>query len=48
MERLIMFYEEKLEKWGVFIISAPLAVMTVIEVLNAVGRKFRTPYLCVI
>jgi TRAP-type C4-dicarboxylate transport system permease small subunit len=46
MEKMIMRYEEKLEKWGIFIISAPLAVMTVIEVLNAVGRKLFMPFPC--
>ena len=46
MEKLIMLYEAKLEKWGVFLISAPLAVMTVIEVLNAVGRKLSMPFPC--
>jgi TRAP-type C4-dicarboxylate transport system permease small subunit len=46
MEKIIMFYEEKLEKVGVFLISAPLAVMTVIEVLNAVGRKLFMPFPC--
>jgi TRAP-type C4-dicarboxylate transport system permease small subunit len=46
MERLIMLYEAKLERWGVYLISAPLAVMTVIEVLNAVGRKISMPFPC--
>ena len=46
MEKLIMRYEATLEKWGVFLISAPLAVMTVIEVLNAVGRKLSMPFPC--
>ena len=46
MEKLIMHYEATLEKWGVFLISVPLAVMTVIEVLNAVGRKLSMPFPC--
>ena len=46
MEKMIMLYEGKLEKWGIFLISAPLAVMTVIEVLNAVGRKLFMPFPC--
>jgi TRAP-type C4-dicarboxylate transport system permease small subunit len=46
MEKLIIRYEATLEKWGVFLISAPLAVMTVIEVLNAVGRKLSMPFPC--
>jgi len=28
MEKMIMFYEEKLEKWGIYLISAPLILMT--------------------
>jgi TRAP-type C4-dicarboxylate transport system permease small subunit len=46
MEKMIMFYEGQLEKWGIFLISAPLAAMTVIEVLNAVGRKLFMPFPC--
>ena len=46
MENLIMRYEARLEKWGVYLISAPLAVMTIIEVLNAVGRKLSMPFPC--
>ncbi len=46
MEKLIMQYEAKLEKWGVYLISAPLALMTIIEVLNAVGRKLSMPFPC--
>ena len=46
MERIILYYEGKLEKWGIFLISAPLAFMTVIEVLNAFGRKMFMPFPC--
>jgi TRAP-type C4-dicarboxylate transport system permease small subunit len=46
MEKMIMLYEARLEKWGVYLISAPLAVMTIIEVLNAVGRKLSMPFPC--
>jgi TRAP-type C4-dicarboxylate transport system permease small subunit len=46
MEKIILFYEEKLEKWGIFLISAPLILMTIIEVLNVLGRKFFMPFPC--
>lgn len=46
MEKLIMAYEEKFTKWGIFVISAPLIIMTIIEVLNAVGRKLFMPFPC--
>ncbi|MHB8772689.1 MAG: TRAP transporter small permease subunit [Syntrophales bacterium] len=46
MEKMIIFYETKLEKWGIYLISAPLLLMTLIEVLNAVGRKLFMPFPC--
>ncbi|NWF92411.1 MAG: TRAP transporter small permease [Syntrophaceae bacterium] len=46
MERLILFHEENLKKWGVYIISTPLIVMTIVEVLNAFGRKLFIPFPC--
>jgi TRAP-type C4-dicarboxylate transport system permease small subunit len=46
MEKMIMFYEAKLTKYGVYMISAPLALMTIIEVLNALGRKLFIPFPC--
>jgi TRAP-type C4-dicarboxylate transport system permease small subunit len=46
MEKIIMFYEQGLEKWGIYLISAPLILMTVIEVLNALGRKLFMPFPC--
>lgn len=46
MERIIVYYEKKLEQWGIFLISAPLILMTVIEVLNALGRKLFIPFPC--
>lgn len=48
MERIIVIYEEIFKKWGIFVISAPLFVMTIIEVLNAVGRKLFIPFPCTI
>lgn len=46
MEKMIMLYEEKLTKYGIYLISAPLALMTLIEVLNVLGRKFFIPFPC--
>ena len=46
MEKMIIFYEAKLEKWGIYLISAPLLLMTVVEVLNALGRKLFMPFPC--
>ena len=46
MEKMIMFCEDKLEKWGIYLISAPLILMTIIEVLNALGRKLFIPFPC--
>ena len=48
MEKIIIVYEEKFKKWGVYVISAPLIVMTIIEVLNAIGRKLFLPFPCTI
>jgi len=46
MERLIMAYEEKFKRIGIYIIFSPLIVMTVIECLNAFGRKLYIPFPC--
>lgn len=46
MERLIMAYEEKFKSIGTYIIFSPLIVMTVIECLNAFGRKLYIPFPC--
>jgi TRAP-type C4-dicarboxylate transport system permease small subunit len=46
MERMIMVYEEKFKRIGTFIIFSPLIVMTVIECLNAIGRKLYIPFPC--
>jgi TRAP-type C4-dicarboxylate transport system permease small subunit len=46
MEKMILLYEEKLTKYGIYLISAPLALMTLIEVLNVLGRKFFIPFPC--
>ena len=46
MERMIMVYEERFKRIGTFIIFSPLIVMTVIECLNAIGRKLYIPFPC--
>lgn len=46
MEKMIMAYEEKFKRIGIYIIFSPLMVMTVIECLNAIGRKLFIPFPC--
>ena len=46
MEKFIMAYEARFSKYGIFLISAPLLLMTIIDSLNAVGRKLFMPFPC--
>jgi TRAP-type C4-dicarboxylate transport system permease small subunit len=46
MEKFIMAYEAKFSKYGIFLISAPLVLMTIIDTLNAIGRKLFIPFPC--
>jgi TRAP-type C4-dicarboxylate transport system permease small subunit len=46
MEKLIMIFEDRLSKWGAYIISMPLFLMAIIETLNAIGRKIWVPFPC--
>jgi len=46
MERFIAGYEQKFRKWGVYVISVPVLIMTVIEVLNVIGRRYVIPFPC--
>ena len=48
MEKLILMFEPRLKRWGIYIISLPLFVMAVIEALNALGRKLFIPFPCAI
>jgi TRAP-type C4-dicarboxylate transport system permease small subunit len=48
MEKIIMAYEKNILKWGVHVINIPIYAMTVIEVLNAIGRKLFIPVPCAI
>ena len=46
MEKMIIAYEEYFKKIGTYIIFSPLIVMTIIECLNAIGRKLYIPFPC--
>ncbi len=46
MERFILAYESKFSKYGVFVISTPLILMTLIDTINALGRKLYMPFPC--
>ncbi|RPJ08645.1 MAG: TRAP transporter small permease [Deltaproteobacteria bacterium] len=46
MEKFIMAYEGKFAKYGIFVISTPLFLMTLIDTLNALGRKLFMPFPC--
>jgi len=46
MEKLIMAYEEKFSRYGIYVISTPLILMTLIDTLNALGRKLYMPFPC--
>lgn len=44
MEKAILFYEEKYRRVATYLIFVPLILMTVIEFLNAIGRKLFIPF----
>lgn len=46
MEKFILAYESKFSRYGVFVISTPLILMTLIDTLNALGRKLYIPFPC--
>jgi TRAP-type C4-dicarboxylate transport system permease small subunit len=48
MEKIIVAYETKFKSIGTYIIFSPLIVMTIIECLNAVGRKLFIPFPCTV
>jgi TRAP-type C4-dicarboxylate transport system permease small subunit len=48
MEKIIMTYEKRFKSIGTYIIFSPLIVMTIIECLNAVGRKLFIPFPCTV
>jgi TRAP-type transport system small permease protein len=43
MERIIRMYERNLLNRGIWIISMPLFLMTIVEFLNCIGRKWFVP-----
>ncbi len=46
MEKFIVLYERKFEQYGIYIVFVPLMLMTIIQVLNAFGRKMSFPFPC--
>lgn len=44
MEKAILFYERKYQGVATYLIAVPLILMTVIEFLNAIGRKLLVPF----
>lgn len=44
MEKAIVFYEQKYRSVATYLIFLPLLLMTVIEFLNAIGRKLLVPF----
>ena len=44
MEKAIVFYEQKYRSVATYLIFVPLLLMTLIEFLNAVGRKLLVPF----
>jgi TRAP-type C4-dicarboxylate transport system permease small subunit len=48
MEKVIMLYEDRLRKWGAYIIGIPIFLMAMIETLNAFGRKLWVPFPCAV
>ena len=47
MEKIISFYNRVLSK-GILFIGMPMIIITVLEVINAVGRKLFVPLPCTI
>ena len=44
MEKAIVFYEQKYKSIATYLIFVPLLLMTLIEFLNAIGRKLFVPF----
>jgi TRAP-type C4-dicarboxylate transport system permease small subunit len=44
VEKAIVFYEEKYRRIATWLVFLPLLAMTVIEFLNAIGRKLLIPF----
>jgi TRAP-type C4-dicarboxylate transport system permease small subunit len=48
MEKAIILYERSIQRIGLYILCVPLFLMTIIETLNAVGRKIYIPFPCAV
>jgi TRAP-type C4-dicarboxylate transport system permease small subunit len=48
MEKVIVAFEDRLKKWGAYLIGMPVFLMAVIETLNAFGRKLWVPFPCAV
>jgi TRAP-type C4-dicarboxylate transport system permease small subunit len=48
MEKLIMVFEDRLRKWGAYMIGIPVFLMAIIETLNAFGRRLWVPFPCAV
>jgi TRAP-type C4-dicarboxylate transport system permease small subunit len=48
VENLIMVFEDRLKKWGAYLIGVPIFMMALIETLNAFGRKLWVPFPCAV
>jgi TRAP-type C4-dicarboxylate transport system permease small subunit len=44
VEKAIVFYEERYKRVATYLIFVPLLLMTIIEFLNAIGRKLLIPF----
>jgi TRAP-type C4-dicarboxylate transport system permease small subunit len=48
MEKFIMAFENRLRRWGAFIIGVPVFLMAIVETLNGFGRKLWGPFPCAV
>ena len=48
MDKVIKVFEDRLRKWGAYIIGIPIFLMAMIETLNAFGRKLWVPFPCAV
>ena len=48
MERMIVVFEDRLKKWGAYLVGIPIFLMAIIEALNAFGRKLWVPFPCAV
>jgi TRAP-type C4-dicarboxylate transport system permease small subunit len=48
MDNIIISFENRLRRWGAYLIGIPIFVMALIEALNAFGRKLWVPFPCAV